>query len=95
MSAQPNNAVFIAFQANEESRGIVEAIGQDNPAASVQHFPAMVKIEAPQRLVIRRSTVEEHMGRAFDLRELHINLISLSGSIEESDEEFVLHWGAR
>ncbi len=34
----------------------------------------------------------ELVGRAFDLRELQLNLISLSGNIEESDDEFVLHW---
>lgn len=84
--------VFIALQANDETRCIVDAIADDNPSASVAHFPAMVKIDAPGRLVIRRASVESRMGRVFDLRELHINLISLSGEIDESDDEFVLQW---
>jgi len=51
-----------------------------------------VKVDAPGRLVVRRASIEALIGRAYDLRELHINLISLSGNIDESDDEFVLHW---
>lgn len=85
--------VFIAFQRNEETRGIVNAIVADNPTAVVNEQPAMVKIDVPGRLVIRKSTVEEELGRDFDLQELHVNLITLSGHIDETDDEFALSWG--
>ncbi|MGB3072164.1 MAG: MmoB/DmpM family protein [Ottowia sp.] len=85
--------VFIAFQRNEETRGIVSAIVADNPAAIVNEQPAMVKIDVPSRLVIRKSTVEEELGREFDLQELQVNLITLSGHIDETDDEFALSWG--
>lgn len=84
--------VFIAFQKNEETRSIVNAIVADNPGAIVNEQPAMVKIDVPNRLVIRKSTVEEEMGRDFDLQELHVNLITLTGHIDETDDEFVLSW---
>ena len=84
--------VFIAFQRNEETRCIVDAIVADNPAAIVNVQPAMVKVDVPNSLVIRRSSVEEQMGRAFDLQELHINLITLTGHINETDDEFTLSW---
>ncbi|TDU32599.1 phenol 2-monooxygenase P2 subunit [Panacagrimonas perspica] len=87
------DSVFIAFQTNDDTRAIVEAITHDNAAATVARFPAMVKVDAPGRLVVRRESIEERIGRDFDLRELHLNLISLSGNIEESEDEFVLHWG--
>ena len=86
--------VFIALQTGESARYIVEAIVADNPGASVNEYPAMVKIDAPGRLVIRRETVESLLGRRWDLQELHLSLISLSGSIEETDDEFILYWGA-
>lgn len=86
------SAVFIAFQTNDDSRPIVEAIEIDNPHATIARYPAMVKIDAPGRLVVRRTTIEELIGRDFNLRELQLNLISLSGRIDESDDEFVLHW---
>ena len=87
--------VFISLLTNDVSRGIVEAIVDDNPEATVAEYPAMVKVDAPGRLVIRRATVEEKLGRRWDVQELHLSLISLSGGIDETDEEFTLQWGAR
>lgn len=84
--------VFIALQTNEETRSIIEAIAQDNPNAIVNEQPAMVKIDAPNSLTIRRETVEEKLGRGFDLQELHIHLITLAGHINETDDEFTLSW---
>ena len=55
--------VFIAFQANEESRPLVDAIVADNPEAQVVYSPGLVKIDAPNRLVVRRETIEEIIGR--------------------------------
>ena len=84
--------VFIAFQKNEETRAIVNAIVRDNPEASINEQPAMVRIDAPNRMVIRRETVADEMGRDFDLQEMHINLITLTGHIDETDDEFTLSW---
>ncbi|MBS0468544.1 MAG: MmoB/DmpM family protein [Proteobacteria bacterium] len=84
--------VFIAFQKNEESRAIVNAILADNPAAIVNDQPAMVKIDVPGRMVIRKSTIEEEIGRDFDLQEMQIHLITMSGNVDETDEEFTLCW---
>lgn len=86
------STVFIALQANEETRPIIEAIEIDNPNAVVNRQPAMVKIDAPNRLVIRKETIEEQIGRAFDLQELHINLITLAGNVDEDDETLTLSW---
>lgn len=85
--------VFIAFQKNEETRAIVAAIVADNPHAVVNEQPAMVKIDAPNRMVIRRASIEEEIGREFDLQEMHINLITLTGNIDETEDEFTLSWG--
>lgn len=84
--------VFIAFQANEESRPIVEAILADNPKATAAYTPGLVKIDAPNYLVIKRETIEEQIGRAFDLQEIHVNLVTLSGHIDEDDDQFSLSW---
>ena len=85
---------FIAFQKNEESRCIVEAIVEDNPGAIVSDQPAMVKVDVPGQLVIRRATVEDKMGRAFDLQELQLHLITISGHLHETDDEFTLSWNS-
>lgn len=87
------STVFIALQANEDTRPIIEAITADNPAAIVHREPAMVKIDAPNELVIRRETIEENLGRPFDLQEIHINLITISGRVDEDDDTLTLRWG--
>jgi phenol hydroxylase P2 protein len=83
-----NNQVYIALQNNEDARPIIEAIEADNPEAVVNHFPAMVKIDAPGRLVVLRASVEERIGRSWDPQEIHMSLVSLSGNVDESDESF-------
>ncbi|MCX7208801.1 MAG: hypothetical protein RI984_982 [Pseudomonadota bacterium] len=84
--------VFIAFQSNEDSRPLVDAIVADNPEAQVVYSPGLVKIDAPGRLVIKRETIEEQIGRPYDLQQLHINLVTLSGNIDEDDDQFTLSW---
>lgn len=86
------STVFIALQANEDTRPIVEAITRDNPEAVVHHYPAMVKIDAPMRLVLKRATVEDIVGMPWDLQLFNLNLISLSGNVDESDDELLLEW---
>ncbi|MCR9186292.1 MAG: MmoB/DmpM family protein [Halieaceae bacterium] len=83
---------YIALQDNEESHYIVEAIEQDNPAATVIYQPAMIRIENEGRLVINRATVEEKMGRDWEIPALHVNLITLGGNVDEDDDQFSLTW---
>jgi phenol hydroxylase P2 protein len=87
------STVFIALQTNEETRPIIEAIELDNPEAVVNREPAMVKINAPGRLVIRCETIEEQLGRSFDMQELNVNLITLSGNVVEDEDSLTLTWG--
>jgi phenol/toluene 2-monooxygenase (NADH) P2/A2 len=88
-----NNNVYIAFQNNEDSRPLIEAIEQDNSEARIEYYPAMVKIDAPGRLVIRRDTIEGLIGRDWDPQEIHVNLISLSGNVVEDEDQFALERG--
>ncbi len=84
--------VFIAFQHNEESRPVIDAIVADNPAAVLVHSPGLVKIDAPDSLTIRRATIEEQTGRPYDLQQIHVNLVTLSGHIDEDDDQLTLSW---
>lgn len=86
------STVFIAFQTNEDTRPVIEAILADNPHAVADQQPAMVKINAEHRLVIKRESIEERIGRPYDLQEMQINLITLTGNIDEDDDQFTLTW---
>ncbi len=84
--------VYIALQDNEESRYIVEAIEEDNPDATVIYQPAMIRIENEGHLVIKRETVEEMMGRDWEVMALHVNLITLGGNVDEDEDQLSLTW---
>nr|AFU93036.1 PyrM [Diaphorobacter sp. J5-51] len=89
---EPVSKVFIAFQDNEESRPVVDAILANNPEATAVHSPGLVKIDAPGRLVVRRESIEEQTGQRFDLQQIHVNLVTISGYINEDDDELSLSW---
>lgn len=84
--------VSIVFQNTDDARGIISAILADNPAATAHRYPAMVKIDCPERLVINQHSVSTAMGREFDLQEIHLSLVNISGSIDEDDDRVVLSW---
>lgn len=84
--------VFLILQDNEEARPIIEAIGQDNESATIDYQPGMIRIESEGGLVINRSSVSEFVGRDWDVQEIHLNLVSLSGNVDEDEDYFKLAW---
>ncbi|WP_104490775.1 MmoB/DmpM family protein [Acinetobacter indicus] len=87
-----SSKVYLALQDNDTSRYIVEAIEQDNPDASIQYLPAMIRIESEAGLIVRAETVSEKLGQDWDIQELQLNMITLGGNVEEDDDSFQLKW---
>lgn len=87
--------VQIAFQDNDESRYIVSAIKEDNPDSTIHYEPALIRIENEESLQINKATVEAHMGREWDVQSIHVNLVTLTGNIDEDDDYFKLAWGSQ
>ncbi len=86
--------VSITLQNTGDARPIIDAITADNPNATIANFPAMVKIDCPGKLVIKAETVSERIGREWDPQELHLNMVTLSGNIDEDDDYFELSWNS-
>ena len=84
--------VYLALQDNDLSRYIVEAVEADNPNVTVIYQPAMIRMEREDSLVVRLSTVEEKLGQSWDVQELHLNLITIGGNVDEDDKQFSLSW---
>lgn len=82
--------VGVDVQDNDESRPIVEAIERDNPEATIRRMPGMLKVQVPREMVVRRTTVEEILGREWDTNEFQLSIISLAGNIAEWDEDEIL-----
>ncbi len=53
---------------------------------------AIVALLADGRLVVRRETIEELIGRDYDLQELQVNMITMSGNLDQTDDEIILFW---
>ena len=86
--------VMIGLQDNDESRYIVAAIEEDNPEAIVHYEPAIIRIENEGSLQINRETVEAHCGSDWVVQSLHVNLVTLTGNIDEDDDYFRLQWNS-
>lgn len=84
--------VFIVLQATDDSRMIVNAIKADNPHAVISDMPGLIKIDADKSLSIHRTTVEQMVSRSFNLQELNLHLVTISGNLDEDDDVFQLSW---
>jgi len=84
--------VSITLVASGDARPLVEAIRADNPEATIQNLPSIIKIDSPQRLVVNADTVSEKLGRPWETQELHMSLVSISGNLSQDDDQVVLSW---
>jgi phenol hydroxylase P2 protein len=87
------NTTFLIVQDNEDARPVIEAVEQDNPGVNIQYQPGMVRMERAGSLIVKRETVEELIGREWDIQEMHLVMISIAGNVDEDDEKFELSWG--
>ena len=83
-----NNLVGPILRSGDVALAAVEAVEVDNPGreVTVQDRAAYVRIECENECVLTRQTMEEMLGRHFEMRELEINLSSFAGQIEMSDD---------
>ena len=92
VTAKPR-PVGVDMQETEQNRAVIEAIEADNAEATVNHMPGMVRVTSPGRLVIRRESVEERLGREWETHEFQLAIISYFGHIKEwDDDEIVIAW---
>jgi toluene monooxygenase system protein D len=61
---------------------------------TVEDHVAYVRVHCADECVIRRSTVEEALGRPFEMRELEVNLASFAGQIETATDHVRFYTGS-
>lgn len=85
--------VRIELMAGEAAEAIARAVEAINPDAEVEEQLGLLIIRAPGRIDVRRSAVEEELGRAFNLRDIQGILPAYYGYWKEtSPERWVLEW---
>ena len=85
-----HNRVGPIFRAGERASAAIEALEEDNPDKEffIEDRTAYVRVVTDNECVIRRGTMEDILGRPFEMQELETVLGSFSGQIE-AEEEFM------
>jgi toluene monooxygenase system protein D len=84
-----NNRVGPVIRACDISRAVIDAAREDNPDRDivVDDQMAYVRIYTDSELILRRVTLEEALGRPFQMAELELNLATFAGQIETSQDQ--------
>ena len=67
---------------------VAEAAVIDNPTrdVTVEDHTAYLRVQCADECVITRDTMQQTLGRPFEMRELEVNLASFAGQIETTTD---------
>ncbi|MDQ4116506.1 MAG: MmoB/DmpM family protein [Actinomycetota bacterium] len=91
------NPVGPILQSGEIARAVAQAVEVDNAGkrVEVRDRGSYVRIEVEGgECMLRRSTIEEELGRPFRMSELELNMSSFVGQIETGTEAVRFYKGA-
>lgn len=93
-SAGSRNLVGPCVRCGEVADAVIEAARDDNPGHEVivEQHSAYVRIKVEQECVIRRDTIEHHLGRAFQMSELQTDLAAIAGQMEMTDSQIRFYY---
>ncbi|HEX6553162.1 MAG TPA: MmoB/DmpM family protein [Ktedonobacteraceae bacterium] len=82
------NAVGPVLRMSEDVEAIIAAIEEDNPGTEIEVIDrgAYVRIQAQQRLKVTRASIERHIGRSFEMRQLEPMMPAFAGRIETTSD---------
>lgn len=85
---EENNLVGPVMRHGDLAKAVAEAAEIDNPGKSilVDDKVAYLRIQTDGEMIIRRQTIEDGLGRPFQMRQLEIDLSSFAGKIDMNDE---------
>lgn len=83
-----NNNVGPIMRAGDVALAVAEAAEIDNPDKDIKvsDQTAYLRISCEQEMIIRRDTIEECLGKHFEMRELEINMASFAGQIQSTTD---------
>ena len=84
-----NNRVGPVLRASSITAAVIEAAQEDNPGKEIRVDDklAYIRIDAEGELILRRTTLEQALGRPFRMSELELNLGSFAGRIETAEDQ--------
>lgn len=88
-NAYKQNKVGPILNGGDVAQAAIDAAEWDNPDKDiiVDDKGAYVRISAEGELILTRASMEEALGRHFEMREIEIHLGSMAGQIEVTPEQ--------
>ncbi len=88
-----NNRVGPIIRGGEVAEAAIEAAEIDNEGKElfVEDKKAYVRIATDHEFILKRETMEEMLGRPFEMRELEINLSSFAGLIDMGTDQVLFY----
>ena len=89
-----NNFVGPVLRMSDDIDAIISAIHEDNPDKEIEVTDegAYVRIQAENRLELKRVTVEKSLYRDYEMRELETILSAFAGRLKTTTESFVWYF---
>ncbi|MDE0391749.1 MAG: MmoB/DmpM family protein [Rhodospirillales bacterium] len=83
------NLVGPVVRSGELADAVIDAAIEDNPDREVMVFERedYVRIHAERNCVVTRASIEKHLGRAFNMAMLEIEMPSFKGRMQSSTEQ--------
>ncbi len=88
MAAKIDNAVGPVLRSGELAEAVIEAIRLDNPGKEIDVLDrhAYLRVSVERECIVRRSTLEQCLGRAIGMQQIEPILGSFSGQIETTED---------
>ncbi len=85
------NAVGPVLRMSDDVDAIIAAIEEDNPGTEIEVIDrgAYVRIQAEQRMIVTRASIERHIGRPFEMRQLEPMMSAFAGRIDTTSDAVV------
>jgi len=82
------NAVGPVLRMSEDIEAIIAAIEEDNPDTAIEVIDrgAYVRIQAQQQMKVTRASIERHIGRSFEMRQLEPMMSAFAGRIQTTSD---------
>ncbi|WP_454839848.1 MmoB/DmpM family protein [Pseudomonas hormoni] len=92
-----NNRVGPVMRAGELAEAVAEAAREDNPGKEIRvdDKRAYLRIDTDDEMIIRRTTIEQALGRPFKMPELEIDLSSFAGQIQTNPDYVRFYFAKR
>jgi toluene monooxygenase system protein D len=88
------NMVGPCVRCGDIADAVVDAAHEDNPGREivVENHSAYLRLKVEKELVLRRATIEDHLGRPFQMWELQPEMPAIAGLVEMSDDSIRFYY---